>query len=160
MLPFTTSNSLTYWHNIVLGWKFLTQFWHTIKQFMFEVEHRIVVTDGRFEQPFRIIRCRRNDNFYAGSVEEPGFRAGGMEWSALDATAGGTTNDHRHWNTGAPVHLCCHVDNLIEAAGDEVDKLHLSDGTHAHQRSAYGRADDSSFSHRCIDNSFWSKLFK
>src|SRR6266705_3506536 len=112
---------------------------------MFQVEYRIVIADGSFEQSFSVVGRRGNDDFDTRRVEEPGFRAGGMEWSALDATAGGTTNDHRHGNTGAPVHLCCHVDDLIEAAGDEVDKLHLSDGTHAHQRSAYGRADDSSF---------------
>ena len=99
---------------------------------MFQVEYRVVIADGSFEQSFSIVSCRGNDDFDTGCVEEPGFRAGGMEWSTLDASTRGTTNDHRNRHAGAPVHLICHVDNLIEATGDEVDELHFSDWPHAH----------------------------
>src|SRR5260370_17472507 len=99
---------------------------------MFEVEHRIVVADSSFEQPLSIIGRRRNNHFNALGMEEPGLRAGGMEWTTLYAAAGRATNDYRHGHASAPVHLVRHVDDLIESGGNEVDELHPSDGTHTH----------------------------
>ena len=119
---------------------------------MFQVEHRIVIANGCFEQSFGIIGCRGNDDLDTRSMEEPGFRAGRVEWPALDASARGTTNDHRDRHTSAPVHLICHIDDLIEATGNEVDELHFGDWPHAHQRRTHGGADDCIFSHWSIDN--------
>src|SRR5437762_1844427 len=108
---------------------------------MFQVEYRIVIANGCFKQPFGIIGCRGNDDLDTGSMEEPGFRAGRVKWSALDASTRGATNDHRYRHACAPVHLICHIDDLIETTGNEVDELHFGNWPHAHQRRAYGRAD-------------------
>src|SRR5437764_4842886 len=119
---------------------------------MFQVENRIVIANGCFEQSFRIVGCRRNDDFDTWSMEEPCFRAGRVEWSALDASTRGAANDHRHRHACAPVHLICHIDDLIETTGNEIDELHFGDWSHAHQRRTYSRADDCIFSHWSIDN--------
>src|SRR6266704_1217419 len=127
---------------------------------MFQVQHRIVVADGRFEQPLSVIGCCRKDNLNTWRVEEPGCWAGGMEWATVNDTSGRAANDDGDGHTRTPGHLARHVDDLVEAAGDEVDKLHLGDGTKTHERRTYSGADDSGFSHRGIDDTLRSKLFQ
>src|SRR5713226_2227433 len=99
---------------------------------MLQVSHGIVVANSRLEQDIGIIGCGRNDYLDAGRMEEPGLRAGRMEWATLSSSAGWATNDHRYGNTRAPVHFARHIDNLIEAAGDEINELQLRDRPHAH----------------------------
>src|SRR5215472_3466750 len=127
---------------------------------MLQVEHRIVVTNSCFEQPFRIIGCRWSDDFDSGSMKEPGLRAGGMEWPSLNSSTRGTTNNHWHRHARAPVHLIGHIYDLIETTGDKVDELHFCDGPHSHQGRTDGRADNYIFSHWCIDDTLRTKLFK
>src|ERR1700726_1267171 len=93
-------------------------------------------------------------------MEKPGFGAGRVEWATFRATAGRATNDYRYRHTRAPVHLGRHVDDLVKAAGDEIDKLHLGDGTHSHQRRAHSRTNDGGLGHRRIDHALRPKLFQ
>src|SRR6185312_15228983 len=101
-----------------------------------------------------------HDYLNAWCMEEPRFRAGRMERTTLRATTGRPTNDHRHRHTRAPVHLACHVDDLVEATGDEVDELHLRNGTHAHQGRPYSGTDDGRFRHRRIYHALGTKLLQ
>src|SRR5579863_252273 len=105
---------------------------------MLQVEYRVVVANGGFQQSFGVIGGRWHDNLDAGNVEEPRFRAEGMERAAAHSTAGWPANDHRHRYAAAPVKLAHHIDDLVEAAGDEVDKLHFGDGAHPHDGRAHG----------------------
>ncbi len=44
------------------------------------------------------------------------------------------------------------VDDLVEAAGDEIGELHFGDGTQSHESGADGRADDGGFGNGRIDD--------
>src|SRR5260370_7310147 len=97
---------------------------------MFEIKHGIVVANSRLEHTLSVIDRRGHHHFDARRVEEPRFRAAGMEWAAMGATAGRATNDYRHRHTGPPVHLARHIDDLDEAGGNKIDKLHLGNPPH------------------------------
>ena len=127
---------------------------------MFQVEHRIVVAHGGFQQALGIVGCRGNDDFDAWRMKEPRLGARRMKWPALGASTGGTTDHYWHRHPHAPVHLVGHVDDLVKATGDEVDELHLRNRTHAHQGCPDGGTDDGGLGHGCIDDAIRSELFQ
>ena len=75
-----------------------------------------------------------------------------MEWTTLCATARRTTNDNWYRHPYTPVHFASHIDDLIEATGDEVNKLHLGNGAHSHQCRPYCGTNNGSFGHWCIND--------
>src|SRR6266704_567869 len=84
-------------------------------------------------------------------MKEPSLWTGRVERATLGTTARWTTNDYGNGHTYAPVHLAGHVDDLVKAAGNEVDELHLSDGTHT---------DNGCFGHGGIDDALRPKFFQ
>ena len=145
ILTCAASNSLSERHGVVLFGQFFAQFGQAIEQLMLQVEDGIVVTNGSFEQALGVVSGRWHNYLDAGHVEEPRFRAGRMERPAFDPAARWAANDHRRWYAAAPVKLARHVDDLVKAAGNEVDELHLGDGAHAHGGGANGGTDAFAF---------------
>ena len=83
-----------------------------------------------------------------------------MEWAALGTTAGGSADYYRHGHPRTPVHLACHVDDLVKTTGNEVNELHLRDGSHPHQRRSDRGPDDGGLGHGRIDHALRSELFQ
>src|SRR5450631_3394183 len=82
-----------------------------------------------------------------------------MEWATLGASAGWAANDDRDGHPHAPVHLRCHVDNLVKTAGNEINKLHFGDRAHPHQGCTHGGPNDRRLSHRRIDHTVRTEFF-
>src|SRR5579884_3771730 len=127
---------------------------------MLQIKHGIVVANSRLQQALRVISGRWIDDLDAWRMEKPGFGTGGMERAAVCAAARGAANDHRRRDAAAPVHLARHIDELVEAAGDEVDKLHLGNGSHAHNGCSDGAADNSVLGHRRINHPLRPKFIQ
>src|SRR5712672_205555 len=52
------------------------------------------------------------------------------------------------------------IGELVEAASDEIDELHLADGTQAEVTHAAGRADDGAFADRGVDHALPAEALK
>ena len=91
---------------------------------------------------------------------EPGFRGLRVEQTAADTTARRPADDER--NAGVSAVAIGHggglIDDLVEAAGNEVHKLHFCDRPHAHQSCADGVADDCAFTDRRVTDALITKL--
>src|SRR5579859_6350171 len=83
-----------------------------------------------------------------------------MKGSTLYTTTGWSSDDYRNWHADTPVHLRCHINDLVKATGDEVNKLHLSDRTHTHQGGTDGRTNNCRFRHRSIDHTLRAKFLQ
>ena len=102
-----------------------------IQILVLEVHDRIVVANGGLEQPFRVVRRRRRDDFQAGPVNEPRLGILRVIQPAADVAAARRADDDRHRGAAA-VSIAQRrglIDDLIEAAGDEVRELHFRDRT-------------------------------
>lgn len=72
---------------------------------------------------------------------------------ADDETAG------MHVGCSSPVsHLCCLVDKLVKGRVDVIGKLDLGNGLHALESSSNGKAHDSLFRQRSIEDSVGAKV--
>src|SRR6185369_10205605 len=125
---------------------------------MLEEEHRIGIADRRFDQAFRVVSRRRLDNLQSRSVQEKRLRVERMKRPRTYSRSAWTTKHRR--NAGAPAISTLRrvVCQQIEARGNEIDKLKLSDRSHAHQRCATRCADDRAFRDRRVDHAFLAKL--
>lgn len=79
---------------------------------------------------------------------------------AVNAGSRGAADHDGHAAAPAVTALRRVVHDLVEAAGDEVDELKLRDGTHAEERGADGRADETGFGDRGVDDPFRAELFE
>src|SRR5262249_41206549 len=113
---------------------------------------RIRVADGAGQQALCVIGRRGRDHLEAGRLQEPGLRVLGMEGPAGEPTAGRQADDHRYGDALAVVQLAGDVDQLIEAAGDEVRDLHLRNRLHALYRGADRSADDHVLGERSVED--------
>ena len=93
-------------------------------------------------------------------MDEPGFGVLRMIQAAADVAAARRANDHRHRRAAAvPIPEGRRlIDDLIEAADDEVGELHLGDGPIATQRRADADADDGRFGDRRVDHAHLAEL--
>src|SRR5215831_13186033 len=83
-----------------------------------------------------------------------------MKWPAVHAAAARAANDDRDAGAPAVAAFRREICDLVEGARNEVGELHLRNGTHTHQRSAYGCADDGRFRDRRVDDALFTKLFQ
>src|SRR6185369_3890258 len=103
-----------------------------IQLFVFEVEHRIGIANRRLDQTLRIVSSRRLDDLQTGSVQEERFGVERVEWTRANARTAWTTKDCRQSRAPAITTLRSVVGQQIEAGGNEIDKLKLSDRSHSH----------------------------
>ena len=133
-----------------------------VEHLAFEEEHGIVVANGGFEQPLRVVRRRRRHHFQAGPVNEPRFRILRMVEATANVASAWRSHDNRHGRPAAiPISQRGRlIDNLIEAARDEIGELHLGHGTVATQRRADADADDGRLRNGCIDHPCLAEFLK
>ena len=81
-----------------------------------------------------------------------------MERPAGEAAAGRQPDDHRHRDALAVVELRGDVDELVEAAGDEVGELHLADRPQPLDRGADRGADDRVLGQRRVEHPLGAEL--
>ena len=85
--------------------------------------------------------------------EEKDLEGAIVEFSAaVDAAPRRSADDDRRRLSPTVAVLRGHVRQLIESAADEIDELHLGDGTQPHHRGPDGRADDRRFGDRGVDH--------
>src|SRR5512141_2243242 len=125
-----------------------------IEELVLEVDHRVVVPDGGFEQPLRVVRRRRGHHLEAGDVAEPRFRVLGVVQPAVDPASRRPPGNDRAG--GLPAVAIAkrrrRVHDLVEAAGDEVDELHLEDRAHPLDRQSHPRPDDQRLGDGHVDH--------
>ena len=127
---------------------------------MLEINHRVVVADRGFEEAFRIVRGRRRDDLEPGAVHKPRFRVLGVIQAAADVAAARGANDDRHRRAAAvPVAQRRRlVDDLVEAARDEVGELHFGDRSIASQRCADADPDNRRLGDRRVEHTHLAEL--
>jgi hypothetical protein len=81
-----------------------------------------------------------------------------VERAAREATAAGQAHGDVHRQALAVVHLARDVDELVEAARDEVGELHLADRPHPDHRGADGGADDARLGQRRVHHAAGAEL--
>src|SRR6202030_1679755 len=116
--------------------------------------HGIVVADRGFQEAFGVVGGRRVNDFQAGRVHEIHFRIRGMKRAAMNAASRWPPQHHWHGRAPAIVGFGDEVRHLIEAAGDEIDELHLDDGPKAEIAHAAGRANDTGLADGRVDHAF------
>ena len=97
-----------------------------VEVLVLEEEHRVVVADRRLEQALGVVGGRRLDHLEAGRVEEERLGVERVERPAADAAAARPADHHRHAGAVAVAARRGEVGEHVEAAGDEVDELHLA----------------------------------
>src|SRR5712672_2828352 len=70
----------------------------------------------------------------------------------MHAAAGRAAHNDRRRRVPEIMALGDEIGELVEAASDEVDELHLADGTQAEITHAAGRADDGAFADGSVDH--------
>ena len=98
---------------------------------------------ARDQQPLGVLGRGRGDDLDPRRVHEPRLGVLRVERPAGEAAAAGQPHGDRHREPLAVVHLARHVDELVEAAGDEVRELHLAHRPHADDGGAHRGADDA-----------------
>ena len=126
-----------------------------------EVHHRVVVADRRLQQPLGVVCRRRRDHFQPGPMDEPGLRILRVIETAADIAAARRPDDDRYHRAAAIAEPQRRrlVDDLIEAARDEIGELHLGDRTIAALRRADADPDDRRLRDRRVDDAEIAELF-
>src|SRR3954451_21439079 len=88
-------------------------------------QHRVGVAHGGDQQALGVLGRGGGDDLDAGRVQEPRLGVLRVERAAAEAAAARQPDGDVHREPLAVVHLPGDVDELIEAAGDEVGELHL-----------------------------------
>ena len=125
---------------------------------MLEEDDRVGIGDRREQQPLGVRGRRRREHLQAGRVHEPGLGILRVERPAGEAAAARQAHDDRGREPQTVVQLAGDVDELVEAAGDEVGELHLADRPHADDRGADGAADDRLLGDRRVDHAVDAEL--
>ncbi len=131
-----------------------------VEAFVLEENHRVVIADGRFDQPLGIVRRRRRHHFQTGRAHEPHLRVLRVKRAAVNAAARRRAHHDRHGRVPAIAALGGEVDNLVEAAGDEIGELHLRHRPQPHEAGADGRADDGAFGNGRIHHAFLAEMLE
>ncbi len=132
----------------------------SIEQLGFDEDDRVVVANGRFQQPFGILRSSRGNDFQAGHMAEPGFQALGMLGGQLVGRAAGAANDHgyRQLPAGHVADFGGVVDDLIQCQYAEVKGHQFDDRPQAGHSSADRQPGKSGFGNRGIENPLCSEF--
>ena len=119
---------------------------------MLEEHHRVGIADGGLEQPHGVRGRGRADDLDAGGLREPPLGVLRVEGPGAHAAAGGQADDDRAGHLPAVEELGRHVDELVEAAGDEVAELHLDHRPVAEEGGADGDADRAALGDRRVEH--------
>ena len=126
-----------------------------VEGLVLQEKDRVIVADGGLEQPLCVLDRPGRDDLQSGRGEKEALRVLRVEQPAVDAGPG-RQPDH-HGDARAPAVAIAEggsgVDDLIEAAGDEVGELHLRDGAKPEDGRSDGSADDERLGDRCVDDS-------
>ncbi len=114
-----------------------------VESLVLEKNHRVVVAHGGLDESLGIIGGSRADHFEAGRLDEPHLGVLRMEGPAVNAAAGGRAHHHGDGGVPAIAALGGKIDDLVEAAGNEIGELHFGHRAQAHQPRANGCADDT-----------------
>ena len=127
---------------------------------MLHVDDRVVIADRGFQQSFGIPGRGRRDDFQPRAVDEPSFGILRVVQPAADISAARRAHDDRACDAAAgAVAQCCRlVDDLVEAAGDEIGKLHFRDWPVAALRGADADANDRRFRDRRVQTTRFAEL--
>ncbi len=93
-------------------------------------------------------------------MHEPHFRVLRVEGAAMNPSAGGRANYDGNRSVPAVAALGGEIDDLIEAATDEIGELHLSHRAQSHESSADRSAYNGRFGDRRIDHPLFAKFFQ
>src|SRR5437764_5964023 len=85
-------------------------------------------------------------------MHEVHFRIGGVKRPAVNATPGRAADNHGRRRIPEIVPFGDEIGELVEAAGNEVDELHLADGAQAKIAHAAGRSDYGAFADGRVDD--------
>ena len=124
---------------------------------MLEEDYGVIVADGGFDQPFRVIGSGRADYLQAGVVDEPHFGILRVEWAAVYPAPTRPPQNDRSGRTPEIMGLGHHVADLVHGAGDEIHELEFGDRTHAGERGAESGADYGGFRDRRVDYALGAK---
>ena len=141
--PFAHHFGLADGHGVLFGRQVLLD--AAVEALVLEEEHRVVVADGGFDEALGVVGGGRAHHLQAGRADEPHLGILRMERAAVNAAARGRANHDGHGRVPAVAALGGEVDDLVEAAGDEIGELHLRHRAQAHQAGADGRAHDGRF---------------
>src|SRR3954470_10235299 len=129
-----------------------------VQVLVLEEQHGVRVADRADDQALGVLGGRRRHDLQPGRVHEPRLRVLRVEGPAAEAAAARQPHRDGDVQPEAVVGLAAHVDELVEAAGDEVGELHLADRPHAHHAGADGRADDRRLGQRRVHHAVRAEL--
>ena len=121
-------------------------------------DDRVGVAHGGDQQALGVLGRRGRDDLQPGRVHEPRLGVLRVERAAREAAAGGQPDGDVHRQALPVVHLAGDVDELVEAAGDEVRELHLADRPHPLDGGADGAADDRRLGQRRVHHAVGAEL--
>src|ERR1700736_7047519 len=84
-------------------------------------------------------------------MHEIHFRVRGMKWAAMHSAARWSANDNGSRRVPEIMSLGHKIRQLVEAASDEIYKLHLGDGPQSEIAHAASRADDGALADGRVD---------
>ena len=125
---------------------------------MLHEEDRVGVAHARDDEALGVLGRARRDDLDAGRVHEPRLGVLRVKRAAGEAAAAGQPHGDVHRQALAVVHLRGDVDELVEAAGDEVRELHLADRPHPDDRCADRAADDPGLRERRVHDAVGAEL--
>jgi hypothetical protein len=129
-----------------------------VERFVLQVQHRVRVVEGRQQQPFGVSRGGGGDDLEAGDVAEVSLDVLRVERAGARPAADRRPDHDGHRSSPAVVGGGEVVDDLIEAAADEVAELHLDHGVEAVERQAEGAAQRPRFDDRRIADPLLAEL--
>src|SRR5579872_4938282 len=137
--------------------------WHLaldppVEVLVLHVADRIRIPDGRMQQPLGVLGGRGRDDLDPGRVHEPRLRVLGVIRASGEPAATWKPHRDRHGQALAVVHLPGDIDQLVEAAGDEVGELHLADRAHADDGCSDRGADDPRLGQRGVHHPVGAEL--
>jgi hypothetical protein len=131
-----------------------------IEALVLEENHRVVIAHGGLDEPLGVVGGGRRHHFQAGRAHEPHLGILRVERAAVNAAAGGRAHHHGHGRAPAIAALGGEIDDLVEAAGDEIGELHFGHRPQSHQARADGRAGDGRFGDGRIDHALLAEMLE
>jgi hypothetical protein len=122
--------------------------------------HRVVVTNRRFQQPLCIMRSGGRDHFQSRHVTKPGFQTLRMLSGKLVCCAAGSANYHgnRNLSSGHISNFGGIIDDLIQGQDAEIKGHQLDDRPQSSHGGPNSQAGKPRFGNRRIPHSFRSEF--
>src|SRR6202166_1813162 len=145
-------------HGVIAGWQLFLD--AAIQIFVLKKQHRIIVAYSRFQKALGVVGCRRIDNLQPRCMYKIHFRIRGMEWPAVDSAARWTANHDGRRGVPEIMPLGHEIRQLVEAASDEIYKLHLGDGPQPEITHTASSADDGALTDGRVDDPLPAKTLE